>query len=120
MTYKEAIDAAWKKYEEDWIKYYNQWKAEVSKPMILIEYNPKTMASSCCGGKGVSIWKPNSQRWECADCGTVTSNDPSYVLNNGVRELPQWALKSPKKCECGSDKVGNGGHSTWCPKYEAY
>lgn len=21
-------------------------------------------------------------------------------------------------CECGADKVGCGGHSHWCPKYE--
>jgi hypothetical protein len=23
-----------------------------------------------------------------------------------------------KKCECGSEKAGAFGHSTWCPKYE--
>ena len=23
-----------------------------------------------------------------------------------------------KKCECGSESAGVGGHSTWCPKFE--
>ena len=88
--------------EQLWIDGYQDWKS----------------MTSCCGGKGVSIWKPNAQRWECADCGTITSNDPSYIYNNGVRELPQWALKSPKKCTCGSTIVGSDRHSDWCDKYE--
>jgi hypothetical protein len=24
----------------------------------------------------------------------------------------------PKKCECGCEAAGVGGHSTWCPKFE--
>ncbi len=26
-------------------------------------------------------------------------------------------MSSSKSCECGADKTGQGGHSTWCPKF---
>lgn len=108
---KEEFDLLFK-VEKLWIDGYQGWKTMQSS------------TGNCCGGKGVSIWKPNNQRWECSDCGTVTSNDPSYVTNKntGEKELPYWAQKVPKKCECGADKVygpNSGMHSATmpCPLY---
>lgn len=56
-------------------------------------YESKILAS-CCGGKGVSIWKDSTRQWECSDCGSPKSNDPDYLYGSGVKEKdwrpPAW------------------------------
>lgn len=73
---------------------------------------------SCCGGKGVSVWRDTKAQWECADCGAVKSNDPNY-LYSGMNPLAGAPTRSfTKICECGSEKTHgiNSSHSHWCPK----
>jgi hypothetical protein len=75
---------------------------------------------SCCGGSGAAKWDQSNQTWNCSDCGAPQSTDPSYIGNNKTPDNVPWWKQNEKKCECGSDKVGSGGHSTWCPKWVKY
>lgn len=48
------------------------------------------------------------------------STSPSYAMDGiEIDEDDLYgldAMQSQLKCECGSDSVGGGRHSTWCPK----
>jgi hypothetical protein len=43
-----------------------------------------------------------------------------YIYQNGKWVV--WDDMPPQaqwfKCECGAEKAGQPGHSSWCPKYE--
>lgn len=48
----------------------------------------------------------------CFDC--INKMIPSASIS----PLEVIVVSTPKVCECGSDKIGHPGHSTWCQKYE--
>ena len=74
---------------------------------------------SCCGGKnnGISIWDPASQQFKCSDCGTPTSNDPSYA--GTTNKYYNGYTPTEKKCECGGE-TAKTTHANWCPKWVKY
>lgn len=43
--------------------------------------------------------------------------DPMEGLSPGLDAYDRYYGRFPK-CECGSDSIGGGGHSFWCPKSE--
>lgn len=73
---------------------------------------------SCCGGRGMSIWSGTKGQWECSDCGSLQSNDPSYLTPRKGAEIPQWAAKSEKLCTCGATKTygPDATHADYCDK----
>lgn len=75
---------------------------------------------SCCGGKGNAVWDIGSDAWKCSDCGSLQSNDPSYLPPGMIGYIPhpteaQLELFRGKKvkCECGGSKLGTT-HAHWC------
>lgn len=88
--------------------------AAVEALKLLSEMSFSRFVASCCGGKGVAVWKNNM--WECSDCGAAKSNDPSYLYREEVSDKTLASWEKPK-CECGSTKLGSDMHSDYCPLY---
>lgn len=49
---------------------------------------------------------------------------PRFVVLDSGPTVPEWALSMVslmrrKVCECGKDRHGFMGHSTWCPLYQS-
>lgn len=77
-----------------------------------------TNLNPCCGGISTVKWDANKASWNCSDCGTTLSNDPSYTSGVSVfidEDFPVTNNKS--KCECGSSSLGSDRHSGYCPLY---
>jgi hypothetical protein len=73
------------------------------------------MMFSCCGGKGTATWDNQAQQWKCKDCGSIQSNDSSYIGNGFTNEIKPWSSNKVKKCTCGAAKTSNPNcHSDWC------
>ncbi len=95
----------------------------------LLRYGVGSTSMSCCGGKGISIWKDSSKQWECSDCGSPKSNDPDYLYGStpekkGPWRITDWKTPTTPQCECGADKTygpGSALHSATmpCPLYKA-
>ena len=47
----------------------------------------------------------------CPECGLLEDE----CVCNDIKNNPHNVIK----CECGADKCGSPGHSTWCPKYKS-
>lgn len=41
----------------------------------------------------------------------------AHMRGNAELEAHPFYKKAAPSCECGSESVGSGGHSTWCPKW---
>lgn len=83
----------------------------------------KSLSFSCCGGAGAATWNQTNGTWNCSDCGSVKSNDSSYIGGSHTPDTnDMWYGKPKKVCECGADKVyglNSGMHSATmpCPLY---
>lgn len=44
----------------------------------------------------------------------MASDDEQWTIEYSSRNRLD---KEEPKCECGADKTGQPGHSSWCPKY---
>ena len=65
------------------------------------------------GGNLICLPESNLALW-------VTLSMPTLSIDELFSDAPVRETFREPKCECGSDKSNQPGHSSWCPKYRPY
>lgn len=87
----------------------------------------KCIMDSCgCGGAQAVVTGVDESHYYIREDGAVmdernliTSMEGNWELVTSFLDVKvdSSLLGTGIKCECGSESVGSGGHSTWCPKF---